>query len=780
MKKFSICCLLLLISFLHSYSQTLNKPTHAGVWQFKQYTPNIIKATFTPTGYTTNENITAAVIATPQLKQTITTKIFNQQAIIGNAQQITITPSFTVEGYHAFSFGLLPNEKMFGGGERALPLNRRGYAFNLYNNPWYGYSDGADNLNFSVPFFTSNLGYGLFFDNGSKGVADIGKTNNDVLQVGFVSGELNVFIIFGNSYAQILQGFHHLTGKQPLPPRWVLGNFMSRFGYSSQQQVAEIASAMQQNQIPVDAIIYDLFWFGDSIKGTLGNLDWVNKSKWPSPKKMMQSYNQQQIKSILIAEPFVLKGTKNFAVTQQFLATDSAKKPFMLQDFYFGLGGVFDIFRKDAADWIWKNHYQKQLANGATGWWTDLGEPEKHPSNMYHTLSTTKYTRPFGADEVHNVFGHYWNKMLSEKYATYLPKQRLFHLNRSGFAGSQRFSIFPWSGDVSRSWDGLNAQLNIMLGMSMSGIPFIHADAGGFAGGEGDMELYVRWLQFAAFTPIFRPHGTALGNIDPNAFSFASEPALMEEPYRTYCKQAIQLRYALLPYNYTLAYKQATQAAPLVAPLYYYYQNDTTAVSIGNQFMWGENILVAPVLQKNSTQQNVYLPKGNWYKIANSLQATSNNTMYTGWNNIATSINEIPIFVKAGSFLPTIVKQPGLNTSFYTTDSLTIHYFVDNNTSTYTMYDDDGNNKNAIAENQFETITFKANPSLKQVTLNIASNGGNYAEKPNKRVIQIIFHGDVINKKCSSTNCIVNNSIQNQLPACSFIFTGKPITIQFK
>ena len=780
MKLYSIPCLALLIYCSQSFSQTIVQKANTGTWAFIDYAPNIIKATFTPTGYITTENITAAVIKPPFQKQTIPTKIVNQQAIIGNNQQVTITPSFTIEGYHGFSINLLQNEKIFGGGERALPLNRRGYAFNLYNNPWYGYSNGADNLNFSVPFFTSNNGYGLFFDNGSKGVVDIGKTNNEIMQVGFVSGELNVFIIFGDSYAQILQGFHSLTGKQPLPPRWVLGNFMSRFGYSSKQQVTEIAAAMQSNQIPVDAIIYDLFWFGDSIKGTLGNLDWVNTAKWPSPKKMIHTFNQQQIKSILIAEPFVLKGTKNFTAAEQYLATDSAKKPFMLQDFYFGVGGVFDIFRKDAADWIWKNHYQKQLANGATGWWTDLGEPEKHPSNLYHSLTTTKYTRLFGADEVHNVFGHYWNKMLSEKYATYLPNQRLFHLNRSGFAGSQRFSIFPWSGDVSRSWDGLNAQLNIMLGMSMSGIPYIHADAGGFAGGQGDKELYVRWLQFAAFTPIFRPHGTALGAIDPNAFSFASEPALIDEPYRTYCKQVIQLRYSLLPYNYTLAYKQATQAAPLVAPLYYYYQNDTTAVNIGNQFMWGENILVAPVLQKGITQQKIYLPNGNWYKMGKSVQNLNNNTIYTGWNTIPLAIDEMPVFVKAGSFLPTIIKQPGLNTSAYTTDSLVVHYFASNQTSTYTLYDDDGISKNAIAAKQFETITFTALPSSKNIVFTITSNGGKYIGKPNKRMITLIFHGDVNNKKCTSSNTNIINTITNQLPTCSLIFTGKPITIQLK
>jgi oligosaccharide 4-alpha-D-glucosyltransferase len=590
-----------------------------------------------------------------------------------------------------------------------------------------------------------------------------------------------VYIIFGNTNAEILQGFHTLTGNQPLPPKWVLGNFMSRFGYASEQQVTEIATAMQQNKIPVEAIIFDLFWFGDSIKGTLGNLEWVNKKQWPNPKKMLQKFNQQNIKSVLIAEPFVLQGTKQFSNATKFLATDSAGKPFMLQDFYFGIGGVFDIFRKDAADWIWKNHYQKQLANGATGWWTDLGEPEKHPKNLFHSLTSAKYKRLFGADEVHNVFGHYWNKMLSEKYAQYLPNQRLFHLNRSGFAGSQRYSIFPWSGDVSRSWDGFAAQLPIMLGMSMSGIPYIHADAGGFAGGEGDKELYVRWLQFASFTPIFRPHGTALGNIDPNTFNFASEPALIDEPYKTYVKAAIQMRYTLLPYNYTLAYQQTTNSAPLVAPLYYYYPSDTTANNIENEFMWGNQILVAPVIKKGVTEQKIYLPTGNWYKLNTTIDEISNNTTYTNWINEPLTLQQIPVFIKAGSFLPIIQKAPGLNTNFYSTDTLTVHYFSDTKSSSYTLYEDDGKDKKALANKQFELINFKANPSSTGVNFYITSNQGKFLGKPLKRVIQLIVHGnESSNKKMVSKNTTIVNSQKSNCLQSSFTFTGQPILIQLQ
>ncbi|MBS1656327.1 MAG: glycosyl hydrolase, partial [Bacteroidetes bacterium] len=352
----------------------------AGKYKISYYASNIVKISFQPDGYTHNENITDAVVLKPMLKPTVA---FAKESSTGVAVSTTkgvvaITATGT-DGKYGFDVQLKENEKIYGGGERALPLNRRGYRFDLYNNPWYGYSEGADNLNFSVPFFTSSEGYGLFFDNGSRGFADIGKTNPSVFETGFVSGEINVFVITGKTYAAILTSYQQLTGRQPLPPRWAMGNFMSRFGYSSQQQAQEIAAKMKSAAIPFNAIIFDLFWFGDSIKGTLGNLDWVNKTKWPDPKKMITGFKKNDINTILITEPFILKGTRTFNAAQKYMAVDSNHHPYMLTDFYFGYGGIIDVFRKDAQNWIWNTHYKKQIANGVAGWWTDLGEPEKHP-----------------------------------------------------------------------------------------------------------------------------------------------------------------------------------------------------------------------------------------------------------------------------------------------------------------------------------------------------------------------------------------------------------------
>jgi oligosaccharide 4-alpha-D-glucosyltransferase len=725
----------LLLFALSAFGQS-NK---INAWSIKQYSDNIIKVSIKPKSYTKNENISDAVILKPLFKKAIPYKVISENAIVvGDRKKVEIHYINDSDKFQGFTLALSDEEKIYGGGGRALPLNRRGYAFNLYNNPWYGYEYGADNLNFSVPFFTSSNGYGLFFDNPSRGKADLGHSKKDQLKVTFCSGELNIFIIFGENPEDILSEYHKLTGTQGLLPRWTMGNFMSRFGYSSENQVFDIANKMKEEKIPFDAVIFDLFWFGDSIKGTMGNLAWMNKTKWPNPKGMLKKLKDQNIKSILITEPFILKSSQNYDSSKDFHAVDSLGKPYVLTDFYFGEGGLIDIFRKDAGQWFWNQH-DAQNRIGVDAWWGDLGEPEKHPGNLYHNLKNLGFNRLFSADEVHNIYGHYWTKLLYQNYALKYPKVRLFSLNRSGFSGSQRYNIVPWSGDVSRNWNGLKAQLPLMLGMSMSGIPYIHSDAGGFAGGNGDNELYVRWLQLSLFSPIFRPHGTALFDIDPNAFSFPSEPALIEEPYKSMARNIVQLRYQLLAYNYTLVYNQTMFGKPLISPLYYAFPNDGKAASIEDQFLWGENIMVAPVIEKNVIKKECYLPSGDWYEW--NLISDGKDKLLTG-NIIADApLDKIPCFIRAGSFIP-IIEKTGTTTVDFSTDTLNIHYYYDRlKASQYTMYDDDGMDKNALTNHQFELITFAATPSKDEVLISVKSNGGKYKTKPKSRHINLIVHG---------------------------------------
>lgn len=792
MKRF--CCILLILISTHAFSQqkplTETYKASNGKYTISYYGENIIKLTFTPKNYTKSENVSDAVILKPKATHPVLKVKVNGDIAAFNGKALLINAD-TMNGNYGFNFALETGEMIFGGGERALPLNRRGYRFNLYNNPWYGYSEGADNLNYSVPFFTSSKGYGLFFDNASKGFVDIGKQDENVFKAGFSSGELNVYVILGKDYKDVLQSYHKLTGTQPLPPKWALGNLMSRFGYTSETQVREILGKMTQESIPVDAVIFDLFWFGDSIKGTLGNLDWMNKNKWTDPKKMIKDFKLNGINTLLVTEPFFVETSKNYQASKKYLAVDSTGKPYYLTDFYFGKGGLIDIFRRDSKDWFW-GFYKKQMDNGVEAWWGDLGEPEKHPSNLYHNLKDLGQKRLFAADEVHNIYGHNWTKMLYEKYAQFYPNKRLFSLNRSGFAGSQRYSIFPWTGDVSRSWSGLRAQLPILLGMSMSGVPYVHSDAGGFAGGEGDNELYIRWLQFAAFTPIFRPHGTALYDVEPAAFSFPSEAALIDEQYRGYAKSAIKLRYELFPYNYTLAYEQAKLGKPLISPLYYQFPNDTTAYAVHDEYMWGENILVAPVLVKGQTEKRFYLPKGNWLDLS-TLNLKQGEEWYTRkvniWDGAIT-------FFKEGSFTPLLLVNKGesiTNSANLKLNNCKVVYVASEQPSKYTMFNDDGASKNSLATGKFELVSFASEGVKKSnVIINVTSNGGSYTGKPANRNFNFIValqqkqqvkavkvNGKALKSVTNAKELVTNSYVAGPtgILMINVDFTGKPLNI---
>lgn len=769
-------CIILLLNINFAYPQknlTLpqQKKSKDGNWEITAFPAGIIKVAFVPLNDKKHEQVSNAVIQ--QAVKTMSSDVWmtaedNNSSLSFSfaAKKINVLGYFDSAGYRGFRFPLSADEKITGTGERAVPVNRRGYKLNLYNNPWYGYGIGADNLNYSVPFILSSKGYAIFFDNPSRGYFDIGKNNASVLEYGASSGKLDFYIIEGKNADEILRKYHALTGSQPIPARWVLGNLMSRFGYRSQAQVMETVNKMQEQHFPVDAVILDLFWFGDSIKGTMGNLDWKNKKAWPDPEGMISNLKSRGINTILITEPFVLESTPNYIPSKKFHATDSSGQPFLLADFYFGKAGLLDIFKNETRDWFWAK-YKQQMNKGVGGWWGDLGEPEKHPSSIYHNLKDLGFKRLFAADEVHNIYGHYWDKMLFEKYAKEYPGKRLFNLNRSGYAGSPRYGVFPWSGDVSRSWEGLQAQLPLMIGMSMSGIPYIHADAGGFAGGKGDKELYTRWLQFASFTPILRPHGTAFGDIDPSIKNIPSEGAFYEDPYRSIVRNYIQLRYKLLPYNYTLAYEQAAFGKPLVRPLFFYNNSDSNLYKTDNEYMWGDAFLIAPVLKKGLTEQAVYLPAGNWYQLF-----TDEKTAGAQWVTAKLALDNIPVFVKEGSFVPMFTSNgPVKNTADYTGKNISIKYYPSTQQTSYTLFDDDGHTNHSLEKQDYELIRFDGKEKNKKLMITIAPAG--------KKVLQARKLSIELPAGYVLTSASVNGQAVNILNQKILVnYSGKAVTIE--
>lgn len=631
-------------------------------------------------------------------------------------------PFFDHDTLRGFSFKLDADEHIYGAGFRTTDLDLRDQHLELYNQAHYGYSTNAPNLNFSVPFVVSSAGYGLLFDNPEKGILDIDEAQANVMTFGSIGGRMTYYVIGGANTDSILNNYHQLTGYQPMPPRWALGYIQSRFGYESEAELRQMVSRMLAEGYPLDAVVVDLYWFGAGVHDSfyMGNLDWYAK-KWPEPEKMIADLANRGIQTILITEPYVLPESRYFDTLSQtgMLGKNPDGSTMILDKFWFGPGGLFDIFQPRMQQWFWEK-YHRQIDIGVAGWWGDLGEPENHPDSMQHVVGN--------ATQVHNIYAHYWHKMLAENYEKYYPEVRLFNLNRAGFAGSQRYSIYPWSGDVSRSWQGLQAQPRAVLGMAMSGFPYMHSDLGGFAMGEEDAELYLRWLQYGVFNPIYRVHGDTYAPVEPYNYPDSIQKIL---------HQFIDLRYRLMPYNYSLAWLNSTQGIPMTRPLFTEEPYNKALSDISETYLWGNDFLVAPVMEPKQTHRRLYLPKGVWFDFFNDEKLYGSR-----WINQPVTLQTIPVFVRGGAFIP--MTEPITNTKDYSSKNLTLHYYFTPEVpvSAFTMYEDDGKTRNAFAKNQYELLHFRSTAAEDILLITLERDiAGTYKGMPAKRNITLVIHG---------------------------------------
>lgn len=626
---------------------------------------------------------------------------------------------FANDTLKGFRFQMNPAEQLMGGGSRVLGMDRRGNRLKLYNRASYGYETRAELMYYSMPVMVSSLKYALVFDNGASGFMDLGATEKDVLSFEAVGGRMSYLLVAADTWPKLTENFTALTGRQPMLPRWALGNIASRMGYHTQQEVERVAALYAQDSIPLDAIVLDIYWFGRELKGFMGNLEW-DLDSFPNPKQMMANLKARGVKTVLVTEPFILKNTLKFneCAEQNLFGLNEKGEPY-IYDFYFGTTALLDIFKPETKQWFW-GIYKKHTLNGVSGWWGDLGEPEVHPDDLLHVNGR--------ADHVHNLYGHEWAKTLFEGYRADFPNERPFILMRSGFVGSQRYGLVPWTGDVNRTWGGLKPQVEISLQMGLQGIGWMHSDLGGFAGNYKDEELYTRWLQYGVFQPVYRTHAQQ---------EVPAEPIFWDELTKARAREAIKLRYALLPYNYTLMYQNSTTGKPLMQPLFFV--DDTPGLLLNStEYLWGDNFLVAPVTEKGDSLQSVYLPKntywmdyytGNWHKGGQKV-------------DVKLSPEHIPVFVKAGSFIPMI---PGImTTSKYSSEKLQLHYYFHKSVleSEGMLYEDDGETANAFEKKAYEIVRFESEYEQRQgLRIIVGPQGYSYKEKPANRSINLIIHG---------------------------------------
>jgi oligosaccharide 4-alpha-D-glucosyltransferase len=710
--------------------------TSDGDYLMKIISEKIIETSFIPKGEKFNSISHAVVLDSKKtisnLKENKNSVTFSTPKVIVSVEKNPFKISYSKgsnliisekSGYikkdstHVLEFNIDQTEVLYGGGARALGMNRRGNRLQLYNRAQYGYETRAELMNFTMPIVLSSKLYAVHFDNPAIGYLDLDSKKDNTLQYETISGRKTYQVIVGDSWEDLISNYTSLTGKQPLPARWTLGNFSSRFGYHSQEEVEKTINKFSQDQIPVDAIILDLYWFGKSIKGTMGNLEF-DKDNFPNPAKMMADLKQKNIKAVLITEPFILTTSSKWqeAVDKKILATNKIGNPATF-DFYFGNTGIVDIFKPEGKTWFW-NIYKELINKGAGGLWGDLGEPEVFPSNVL--------TAGGKADEVHNVYGHHWAKLIQDGYKKEFPEARPFILMRAGYSGSQRFGMIPWSGDVSRSWGGLQSQTEIALQMGMQGMGYMHSDLGGFAGDYFDNELYVRWLQYGVFQPVFRPHAQE---------EVASEPVYKDIVTKSKVKKQIELRYQMLPYNYNLAFENNQKGIPLMRPLFFEEPTNEKLAIVCESYLWGNDFLVTPITKSGLKEIPIYFPKNNnWFDFY------SDKKYQSGTNElIPVEEDHIPVFVRGGSFIPMI--KTIQNTSKYSLSEFDLHYYYDEKIiqSSGKLYNDNGLTPNAFEKSEYEMLNFDANCNKKSILIKLNTEIGKSFHASDKK-INLIIH----------------------------------------
>jgi oligosaccharide 4-alpha-D-glucosyltransferase len=713
--------------------------TNDGKYIIKPYSAAVVETTFIPKGEVVDAVSHAVVLppavvastlreeggvlefATPGITVRVEKQPFRISYLYKGQPLVAERRGYRREGgMEAIEFSLDGDEALYGAGARATGMNRRGNRFQLYNRAHYGYEARSQLLNFTIPMALSSKKYAIHFDNPQIGYLDFDSRKDGALSYETIGGRKTYQVIAGEQWEDVVANYTSLTGRQPLPPRWAFGNFASRFGYHTEAETRAVVDKFIADKIPVDAVVLDLYWFGKTVKGTMGNLAW-DKESFPSPKGMMADLAAKGVKTVVITEPFVLTTSSRWqeAVEKKALATDAAGAPFKY-DFYFGNTGLVDLYRQEGRDWFW-NIYKELKEGGVAGWWGDLGEPEVHPSALRHGSNGQ-----LGADQVHNIYGHDWARLIAEGYKKDFPNERPFILMRAGYSGSQRFGMIPWSGDVQRSWGGLQSQMEIALQMGMQGLAYMHSDLGGFASPMLDDELYVRWMQYGVFQPVFRPHAQE---------EVPAEPVFRAERTKALARDAIRLRYAMLPYNYSAAFDNSRTGLPLMRPIMFEGGDN----GVASTYLWGRDFLVAPVTEPGAQRKEVNFPASAkvWFDFYGDAAHKG------GINEVVPVVaDHIPVFVRAGAFVP--LAKVVQTTRDYNTKQIELNYYYHATAGATSgkLYDDDGATANAYEQGKYEIAHFAGAASASGFDIGIETEVGK-AWQPVSRVYALKVHNIV-------------------------------------
>jgi|CXWL01.1.fsa_nt_gi alpha-glucosidase len=632
------------------------------------------------------------------------------------------------------------SERIFGMGDKTGALDRRGRSFVNWNTDFYAFKVSDDPTYKSIPFYISTGGaggaYGLLLDNPFRSWFDFGQRRDDVIAFGAEDGAIDYYVIAGPNVADVVRRYADLTGKAPLPPRWVLGYQQSRWSYMTETEVRELAARLRLEKIPTDVIWLDIDFQDRNRPFT------INREAFPRFRNMVEDLDAQGIKTVAITDLHIAAAPKQgYAPYDDGVAGDHfLKNP----DGSTYVGAVWpgpsvfpDFTRKQTRIW-WGNLFTGLLGDRIAGIWNDMNEPaifetptKTMPLTVEHRIEGDGFvTRTTSHREAHNVYGMENSRATYEGLRKLRPNERAFVMTRASFAGGQRYAA-TWTGDNSSTWDHLKLSVAQTLNLGLSGFSWAGADVGGFTGGPSP-ELLTRWFQYAAFAPIFRDHSQ---KDSPRA-----EPWVHGAEHLAIRRRYVEERYRLMPFIYALAEANSRTGDPIMRPILYDYP-ETLKVDCDTsmQFTLGGKLLVAGSAKPESpATYKACLPAGGWYDYwtgaAVSGQAAADRKMEL--LDLIPVPDVLPVFVRAGTVLPrqplvqSLSQRPG--------GPLELHVYPGQGCDGE-VYDDDGHSM-GFTRGEFSRQKISCLGNANGLTaLRIGKREGRFA--PWWKEMQVVIHG---------------------------------------
>ncbi len=677
----------------------------------------ITKTSWPETKWTMQSTNDAVTLTTSRMAVTVTRKdggityrdLEGKQLLQEATRKLTPVKVNGEDTYRAESFINIygSREALYGLGQHQAGVwNYRGESVDI----------SQDNTNIAVPLLLSSQGYGLYWNNDSRS-----RFNNRFANYMYITSEvadnIDYYFFYGPDFDRIIAAYRELTGQAPMFGKWAYGFWQCKNRYKSQEELLGVARKYRELHIPVDNIVQDWFWWNR--KG-----EHVFNKNYPDPKGMIDQLHAQNFHLMISVWPFFEPGSAVYdEMDKRGWFVDKFK--FAKPPYHTNGMAVYDATNPEARKYYWQLMDKALFNIGVDAWWLDTTEPETEGQEE-NILLGHKLAAGSG-DRYVNIYPLMTTGAVYDGQRSASDKKRVFILSRSAFAGDQRYGVTAWSGDINSDFFSFRRQIPAGLNFALSGIPYWTTDIGGFVTGDPDdpayRELFVRWFQYGTFSPILRVHGTR--KTDQNElWSYGPEAQKILVSFD-------RLRYRMLPYIYSLAWKTTSESYTPMRPLVMDFRSDVRAQNIGDQFMYGPAFLVNAVTEPDATTRRLYLPQSKWYDFWTGSSVAGGKTI-----DASAPLDRLPLYIRSGSILPLGPDEEWSTEKPADPIELRIYRGAD---ADFTLYEDENDSYN-YEKGAYATIPLHWDDAKQALT--IGDRKGQFPGMLEKRTFRVVFVGE--------------------------------------